>query len=206
MRASQARVFQLAPSVVRQVAAIFATLERCSWYQFAVITTNLGGHEDFVRAVRDRQLKSKSVVGREADIFAYRQPSFRESTSGFPVQPQTTRRYSVLEIRTIRGLTRQEFRCQLEPIAAGEARVILLFASKDDSRELFAAALQLEMTGNNYVWIVTQSVIGAHPGIAPPEYPAGLLGRTLDTKMHRYQGRRLARRRSGFTKRSPAEI
>ncbi|KAL3205184.1 hypothetical protein MRX96_040853 [Rhipicephalus microplus] len=154
-RASQARVLQLAPSVVHQVAAIFAILERYSWYQFAVITTNLGGHEDFVRAVRDRQLESSSLRAR----------------------------YSVLEVRTFRGRTRQEFRRQLEPVAAGEARVILLFASKDDSRELFAAASQLGMTGKNYVWIVTQSVIGAHPGVAPPEYPAGLLGIHYNTSL-----------------------
>ncbi|KAK8783708.1 hypothetical protein V5799_009926 [Amblyomma americanum] len=91
--------------------------------------------------------------------------------------------YSVLEVRTLRGRTRQEFRKQLEPLAAGEARVLLLFASKDDSRELFAAASQLGMTGKNYVWIVTQSVIGAHPGIAPPEYPAGLLGIHYNTSL-----------------------
>lgn len=156
-RASQARVLQLAPSVVHQVAAIFAILERYSWYQFAVITTNLGGHEDFVRAVRDRQLESSTLRAR----------------------------YSVLEVRTLRGHTRQEFRKQLEPLAAGEARVLLLFASKDDSRELFAAASQLGMTGKNYVWVVTQSVIGAHPGIAPPEYPAGLLGIHYNTSLNK---------------------
>lgn len=156
-RASQARVLQLAPSVVHQVAAIFAILERYSWYQFAVITTNLGGHEDFVRAVRDRQLESSTLRAR----------------------------YSVLEVRTLRGHTRQEFRKQLEPLAAGEARVLLLFASKDDSRELFAAASQLGMTGKNYVWVVTQSVIGAHPGLAPPEYPAGLLGIHYNTSLNK---------------------
>ncbi|KAG0415350.1 hypothetical protein HPB47_007479 [Ixodes persulcatus] len=146
-RVSQARVLQLAPSVVHQVAAIFAILERYAWYQFAVVTTQLGGHEDFVRAVRDRQLESSGLRAK----------------------------FSVLAVYTLRGHTRQEFRSQLEPVATGEARVLLLFASKEDSREVFAAVSQLGMTSKNYVWIVTQSVIGAHPGLAPPEYPAGLL-------------------------------
>ncbi|KAG0418435.1 hypothetical protein HPB47_004863 [Ixodes persulcatus] len=151
-RVSQARVLQLAPSVVHQVAAIFAILERYAWYQFAVVTTQLGGHEDFVRAVRDRQLESSGLRAK----------------------------FSVLAVYTLRGHTRQEFRSQLEPVATGEARVLLLFASKEDSREVFAAVSQLGMTSKNYVWIVTQSVIGAHPGLAPPEYPAGLLETLTD--------------------------
>ncbi|CAN8007799.1 unnamed protein product [Ixodes pacificus] len=154
-RVSQARVLQLAPSVVHQVAAIFAILERYAWYQFAVVTTQLGGHEDFVRAVRDRQLESSGLRAK----------------------------FSVLDVYTLRGHTRQEFRSQLEPVATGEARVLLLFASKEDSREVFAAVSQLGMTSKNYVWIVTQSVIGAHAGLAPPEYPAGLLGIHYNTSL-----------------------
>ncbi|KAL1471679.1 hypothetical protein MTO96_039792 [Rhipicephalus appendiculatus] len=152
-RASQARVLQLAPSVVHQVAAIFAILERYSWYQFAVITTNLGGHEDFVRAVRDRQLESSSL----------------RANPGGPHLPWP---YSPRVPPAARN-----------PSLPGKPACSSSSPAKDDSRELFAAASQLGMTGKNYVWIVTQSVIGAHPGVAPPEYPAGLLGIHYNTSL-----------------------
>lgn len=39
-----------------------------------------------------------------------------------------------------------------------------------------AAAETLKMTGKNYMWIVTQSVLGGGADYAPGEFPPGMLG------------------------------
>lgn len=53
-RASESRILQLAPSVEHQAAAMLGILTRYSWHVFTIITSNIGGHGDFVRAVRDQ--------------------------------------------------------------------------------------------------------------------------------------------------------
>lgn len=153
---SQARVLQLAPSLEHQVSATFAILDRYSWFQFAIITTQLGGHEDFVRAVRNKQ---------------------------HDVRPR--RRYTILFARTLKGRTRRELRSELEPLASGEARVLLLFAGQEEAREVFAAGKDVHITGKNFIWIVTQGVIGAVPSFAPAEFPPGLIGIHYNTTLNK---------------------
>ncbi|XP_064478765.1 glutamate receptor ionotropic, NMDA 2B-like [Ornithodoros turicata] len=153
---SQASVLQLAPSLEHQVSAAFAVLLRYGWFQFGIVTTQLGGHEDFVRAVRNKQ---------------------------HDVRPRS--RFVILTVKTLRGRTRDELRAELEPLATGEARVLLLFAGKDEARDVFAAAHDVHITGRNFIWIVTQSVIGAVPSLAPPEFPAGLIGIHYNTTLNK---------------------
>jgi len=49
---SQLRV-QLAPSIEHQVSAMVAIMVRYNWRQFAVVTSGIAGHDDFVQAVRE---------------------------------------------------------------------------------------------------------------------------------------------------------
>lgn len=63
-----------------------------------------------------------------------------------------------------------------------EARVMLLYSTKEEAQEIMAAADMLAMTGKNYMWIVTQSVLGGGADYAPGEFPFGMLGR-FDTHL-----------------------
>ena len=64
----------------------------------------------------------------------------------------------------------------LEPLVGSEARIVLLYSTREEARSILKAAGQLGLTGEKYVWIVTQSVIGSTPD-APPEFPVGMLGK-----------------------------
>ena len=58
-------------------------------------------------------------------------------------------------------------------------RIILLYATREEAANILDWARERELTGNNFVWIVTQSVIGeSKNGIAQtkPQFPVGMLG------------------------------
>ena len=65
---------------------------------------------------------------------------------------------------------------ELKPLSLSEARVILLYCTKREAQEILAAASHYNMTSKNYMWIVTQSVLGRGAGYAPGEFPSGMLG------------------------------
>ena len=68
---------------------------------------------------------------------------------------------------------------ELLSLSLSEARVFLLYSTKEEAQEIMAAADMLAMTGKNYMWIVTQSVLGGGPDYAPGEFPFGMLGMTV---------------------------
>ena len=58
-------------------------------------------------------------------------------------------------------------------------RIILLYATREEAARLLEWARERDLTGHDYVWIVTQSVIGeSRGGVAPtkPQFPVGMLG------------------------------
>lgn len=55
-RLPQSPLLQLAPSVEHQSSAMLSILKRYSWHKFAIVTSHIGGHDDFIRAVRDQVL------------------------------------------------------------------------------------------------------------------------------------------------------
>ncbi|KAI1291857.1 Glutamate receptor ionotropic, NMDA 2B [Halotydeus destructor] len=151
-RVSESRILQLAPSVEHQATAMLSLLRRYSWHMFSILTSSIGGHGDFIRAVRDKIL---------AD------PGFK---------------FNILDIYTIKSKTRQGITSQLELLAKSEARVILLYSSKEEAQEIFYVANMLKLTGKNYIWIVTQSVVGTgSESHAPSEFPPGMLGIHFNT-------------------------
>ena len=86
-------------------------------------------------------------------------------------------RYNILDIFTIKSKSRLEIKSQLLLLAKSEARVILLYSSKEEAQEIFYVANTLQLTGKNYIWIVTQSVVGtASESYAPGHFPTGMLG------------------------------
>lgn len=60
-------------------------------------------------------------------------------------------------------------------MVGSEARIILLYSTREEARSILKAAEQMGLTGEKYVWIATQSVIGSTRE-APAEFPIGMLG------------------------------
>ena len=70
----------------------------------------------------------------------------------------------------------------IEKLAVSETRIILLYSTKDEANNILSWARDRDLTGNNYVWIVTQSVIGESrmgTASAKPQFPVGMLGETV---------------------------
>lgn len=67
----------------------------------------------------------------------------------------------------------------LMELVNSEARVMLLYCTKGEAIDILAAAEELKITGENYVWVVTQSVI--EKGEAHQTFPVGMLGVHYDT-------------------------
>lgn len=67
----------------------------------------------------------------------------------------------------------------LVELVNSEARVMLLYATKGEAIDILNAADELKLTGENYVWVVTQSVI--ENGQTPSQFPVGMLGVHFDT-------------------------
>ena len=56
-----------------------------------------------------------------------------------------------------------------------EARILLLYSTKAEGEKIMLAADSLGLTGKNYVWIVTQSIIGENLE-GHMTFPVGMLG------------------------------
>jgi ionotropic glutamate receptor NMDA 2B len=139
-------VLQLAPSVNHQASAMLSILMRYNWHNFAIITSAISGHDDFVQAIRDRALE----LEKEASF-----------------------KFIVLTTVMVLGETEKD----LGSLVGSESRILLLYCSKEEARNILQTANKLGLTGSNYVWIVTQSVIG--DSLAPNEFPVGMLGKFL---------------------------
>ncbi|XP_022651522.1 glutamate receptor ionotropic, NMDA 2B-like isoform X2 [Varroa destructor] len=130
-RVTDAHILGLSPSVDHQVNSIFDFLDRYQWTQFAIITTQLAGHENFIRAIREKVFHKQHKYSL---IAAHTLP---------------------------RGGDADKYFNLLQELADGEVRVIVLFCGTEDAREIFLASSRHGITGKNYAWIVTQAVIGS---------------------------------------------
>ena len=68
----------------------------------------------------------------------------------------------------------------IDKLVDSETRIVLLYSTKDEANDIMEWAREKELTGNNYVWIVTQSVIGESrkgTASAKPQFPVGMLGK-----------------------------
>ncbi|VEN50514.1 unnamed protein product, partial [Callosobruchus maculatus] len=67
---------------------------------------------------------------------------------------------------TILNAVKVSKRGDLAALADSEARVMLLYCTRDEAVDILTAARDMHLTGENYVWVVTQSVI-ENPQQAP---------------------------------------
>ncbi|XP_076330979.1 glutamate receptor ionotropic, NMDA 2B-like [Tachypleus tridentatus] len=145
-RVSESRILQLAPSMEHQAAAMLSILRRYSWHQFSIVTTLIGGHDHFIRAVRDLVLESTEFM------------------------------FNILGVFVLKGNTKHELRGELEHMKRSDTRVILLYATKEEGIDIMSVATELGMTGKNYMWIASQSVAGSGTvHFAPDQFPMGML-------------------------------
>ncbi|XP_042887284.1 glutamate receptor ionotropic, NMDA 2B-like isoform X3 [Penaeus japonicus] len=144
---------QMAPSIHHQAAAMLSILVRYQWHAFTIVTSHIAGHADFVQTVRDQ-------VHQYEDQHDISKPKIK---------------FTIIDTVLV---NRAED--DLGVIADSEARIMLLYSTRIEAASIMRAAEGLGLTGKNYVWIVTQSVVG--PDIhAPSAFPVGMLGVHFDT-------------------------
>ena len=69
----------------------------------------------------------------------------------------------------------------MRELALSETRILLLYSTKPEARQIMEWAADAGLTGDSYVWVTTQSVIGESKE-ASSDFPAGMLGEfTLQT-------------------------
>ncbi|XP_050721991.1 glutamate receptor ionotropic, NMDA 2B-like [Eriocheir sinensis] len=140
---------QLAPSIEHQAAAMLSILQRYSWPKFAVVTSLIAGHNDFIQALRDLILELPA----------------KRSGQEFTM----TNTVRVSDPDTDLGI-----------LVSSEARILFLYSTRSEAAAIMHSAGQLGLTGTNYLWIVTQSVIQSNAD-APGEFPVGMLGVHFET-------------------------
>lgn len=64
----------------------------------------------------------------------------------------------------------------LMELVNSESRVMLLYATREEATHILTAARDLKITGENYVWVVTQSVIENLQTPVGNQFPVGMLG------------------------------
>ncbi|XP_006569535.1 glutamate receptor ionotropic, NMDA 2B isoform X2 [Apis mellifera] len=67
----------------------------------------------------------------------------------------------------------------LMELVNSESRVMLLYSTREEAIRILGAAHDYKITGENYVWVVTQSVIENLQ--TPSQFPIGMLGVHFDT-------------------------
>ncbi|XP_072757102.1 glutamate receptor ionotropic, NMDA 2B isoform X7 [Anoplolepis gracilipes] len=67
----------------------------------------------------------------------------------------------------------------LQELVNSESRVMLLYSTREEAMHILTAARELKITGENYVWVVTQSVIENLQ--TSSQFPVGMLGVHFDT-------------------------
>ncbi|XP_074601075.1 glutamate receptor ionotropic, NMDA 2B-like isoform X2 [Brevipalpus obovatus] len=144
----------MAPTLEHQASAMLHIAKHYSWHTLSIVTSVLGGHEDFVRAIRDETLAFEDF------------------------------KFTILDVITIRNtsLERREVITGLEKLKNSEARIIILYSTKTEALDIFNASTQLGITGRDYMWIVARSIVGTEPWkTRNPEFPSGMLGLYFNT-------------------------
>lgn len=62
----------------------------------------------------------------------------------------------------------------LQELVESESRVMLLYCTREEAQKILQSANSYGITGENYVWVVTQSVMENLQ--APQLFPVGMLG------------------------------
>uniref|UniRef100_A0A0P4WC48 Receptor ligand binding region domain-containing protein n=1 Tax=Scylla olivacea TaxID=85551 RepID=A0A0P4WC48_SCYOL len=139
---------QMAPSIHHQAAAMLSILVRYQWHAFTIVTSHIAGHSDFVQTVRDQ-------VHQYRDTQDLSKPNIK---------------FTIIDTVLLNQAEKD-----LAVVVDSEARIMLLYSTNEEAKHIMRSAEKLSLTGKNYVWIVTQSVVGPSE-FAPSDFPVGMLG------------------------------
>ncbi|KAA0188752.1 hypothetical protein HAZT_HAZT005684 [Hyalella azteca] len=141
-------ILQLAPSIHHQAHAMLSILVQYQWHAFTIITSQIAGHTDFVETILEK-------------VNQFSDPT-DTSTANF--------KFTIIDTITV-----ERAEDDLTRVKNSEARILLLYSTKAEGEEIMLAAESLGLTGKNYVWIVTQSIIGENLE-GKNAFPVGMLG------------------------------
>ncbi|XP_077980096.1 glutamate receptor ionotropic, NMDA 2A-like [Glandiceps talaboti] len=137
-------------SISQQVAALLAFLEYYHWYHFAVITSLIPGHVEFLSELQ----YLTTGEGEDHD-------SSWEICETFELQPYDMGNFSE---------TLQQFK-------EGDCQIVILFTAHEDAKTIFRTAEHLGLLKHGFIWLVLELSVGGHEAVmnVPKEFPIGLI-------------------------------
>ncbi len=89
-------------------------------------------------------------------------------------------RFTLLDTVVVDGDDKTRTKEQLMELVSKDTRIILLYVTQEEAVGILEVATELGLTGKDFVWIVTQSIVGNidqdNVPTAPPAFPIGMLG------------------------------
>lgn len=156
---------------------MLSILERYKWHQFSVVTSAIAGHDDFIQAVRERVTALQVNVLSTTYVFSAIVRKFLPISENFnsykPFFIQDRFKFTILNAVVVKKAA------DLNELVTSEARVMMLYATREEAADILSTAGDLHLTGENFVWIVTQSVLGSMQ--QSNKFPVGMLGNVLRT-------------------------
>lgn len=151
---------------------MLSILERYKWHQFSVVTSAIAGHDDFIQAVRERVTALQVHVLRQTAMFS-------TIVGNVPILENFDSNNVFLFVQdrfkfTILNAVVVKKAADLNELVTSEARVMMLYATREEAADILSTAGDLHLTGENFVWIVTQSVLGSMQ--QSNKFPVGMLG------------------------------
>lgn len=83
--------------------------------------------------------------------------------------------FIVTDSFNIQAEVKVKSREDLHELELSDTRIILLYSTRQEGSQIMRWAREAGLTGNSFVWIATQSVIGETKE-ALPDFPSGMLG------------------------------
>lgn len=99
------------------------------------------------------QWKSSFIILPFHSFYSFRLSPFRSYFLSLST------RFTILDILTINTKSSEDLINKVELLSKSEARVMLLYCSKGEATRIMNEANKMKLTGKNYIWIVTQSVV-----------------------------------------------
>uniref|UniRef100_K1Q588 Glutamate [NMDA] receptor subunit epsilon-2 n=1 Tax=Magallana gigas TaxID=29159 RepID=K1Q588_MAGGI len=153
-------VLQLAPTIYHQCVLMIDIMKKFKWTNFAIVTTTTFHYLEFTNAI-------------EALVKEHNQRVKFNLLSSIVVNILPSDNDTV-----IKDKSREAFRRDNKL----ENRVFLLHANSHEAKDIMEVAEELELTGKDYLWIMSSFCVGflRNPN-APRVYPLGSLGITYTT-------------------------
>ncbi|XP_070579848.1 glutamate receptor ionotropic, NMDA 2A-like [Ptychodera flava] len=151
---------QIGSSISQQVAALLAFLEFYHWYHFAVITSLIPGHVEFLSELQYLTIGEGDDHDSSWEIcetFEMHYPG-GDNINEYPAGDNVNN--------------------TLRRVKEGDCQIIILFASHEESLTVFRTAKEYGLLKEGYIWLVLELSFGGKAAITsvPADFPVGLIG------------------------------